>query len=359
MGSVFKRKDSWVMEYKDQNGKVRRKAVGKVGTITKTVAREILTKTERQIKLGQYDMLETEIPTISDFSDEYINYVRDIKRNRSWESVTYQIKKLREFFGDKKLSQISPKDIDDYKLSRLSTLKPASVNRELACLSHLFNLAKTRKKFFGDNPVSISKLLPEHNQVERILTREEEARLINSSSPELRSIIICALNTGMRKNEIITLSWDNIDIDRNVITLEHTNTKSKKTRRIPINSVLRKLLLEQRLKVGNSNYVFLSSKGQPYKRHDSLKQAFTGACKRANISGLRFHDLRHTAATRMIEAGASIVAVSRILGHADLKTTMRYAHPEDSLKDAVESLTTHFFNQTTDKSTDTAEKQNL
>ncbi len=85
----------------------------------------------------------------------------------------------------------------------------------------------------------------------------------------------------------------------------------------------------------------MSTKGSPYKRHDSLKQAYTGACRRAKIKGLRFHDLRHTAATRMIESGASIVAVSRILGHADLKTTMRYAHPEDSLKEAVEALTTY------------------
>jgi len=134
------------------------------------------------------------------------------------------------------------------------------------------------------------------------------------------------------------LSWDNVDKENNIITIEHINTKSKKTRKIPINSRLRKILLEQRLKVGSSNYVFLSSKGSPYKRHDSLNQAFRGACKRAGITNFRFHDLRHTSATRMIETGASIVAVSRILGHADLKTTMRYAHPENSLKDAVENL---------------------
>ena len=106
--------------------------------------------------------------------------------------------------------------------------------------------------------------------------------------------------------------------------------------------------------MGASNYVFLSSKGSPYKRHDSLKQSFTGVYRRAKIKGLRFHDLRHTAATRMIESGASIVAVSKILGHADLKTTMRYAHPEDSLKDALEALSTYNPDSFTDKSTDIA-----
>ena len=69
-----------------------------------------------------------------------------------------------------------------------------------------------------------------------------------------------------------------------------------------------------------------------------MNRAFIGALKRAKIEGLRFHDLRNTSATRMVESGASIVAVSKILGHADLKTTMRYAHPEDSLRDAAEKL---------------------
>ena len=84
--------------------------------------------------------------------------------------------------------------------------------------------------------------------------------------------------------------------------------------------------------------MFLGSSGNPYKSHDSLRQAFARALTLAGIEGLRFHDLRHTAVTRMVESGANIVAVSRILGHADLKTTMRYAHPEDSLKDAIEKL---------------------
>jgi integrase len=99
--------------------------------------------------------------------------------------------------------------------------------------------------------------------------------------------------------------------------------------------------------------VFLSADGNPYKREDSLKKAFSGALRRAGVAELRFHDLRHTAATRMIENGASIVAVSKILGHADLKTTMRYAHPEDSLKEAVESLANVGFSESiTDKITD-------
>jgi integrase len=331
-----------------------------VGVVTKSIARELLKKRELQVKLGQWEknMIGAEIPTLDEFANEYLKYVRDVVKKRSWSRDVLSLKYLKAFFGEHKLSDITPKDIDDYKQSRLADVAPATVNRELEVLRHLFNLAERWKKFFGKNPVSQAGLLQLNNQIERILTPEEEERLLACSPPHLRAILICALNTGMRKGEIISLKWSNVDLENNIITLEHINTKSKKARRIPVNSKLRKTLLEQKLKSGSSGYVFLSSSGSPYKRQDSLKQAFGGACRRAGagIEGLRFHDLRHTAATRMVESGAKIVAISRILGHADLKTTMRYAHPEDSLKEAVETLAN--FASTTDQSTDHLKREN-
>jgi integrase len=103
---------------------------------------------------------------------------------------------------------------------------------------------------------------------------------------------------------------------------------------------LRRVLLKQKIKTQHSGYVFLTNEGAPYSPNNpsALKRTFGTACKKAGIEGLRFHDLRHTAATRMIENTGNIVAVSKILGHADIKTTMRYAHPEQSLIEALESL---------------------
>jgi integrase len=191
-----------------------------------------------------------------------------------------------------------------------------------------------------------------NNQTERILTPEEEEKLLVASAPHLRPIINTALNTGMRKGEILSLTWGDISFENNLITIRHSITKSKKTRKIPINPTLRKVLLEQKLKIGFSNYVFLTPEGNPcsYNNPNALKRAFGAACRRANIKGFRFHDLRHTAATRMVESGANIVAVSRILGHADLKTTMRCSHPEDSLKDAVEKLGNFTMNRSQNRS---------
>jgi integrase len=95
------------------------------------------------------------------------------------------------------------------------------------------------------------------------------------------------------------------------------------------------MLMEMKIKSGAADYVFLDDKGNQIK---TIRTAYEAACKRAGLKGLRFHDLRHTAATRMVESGANIVSISKILGHSDIKTTMRYARPEDSLKEALESL---------------------
>ena len=148
----------------------------------------------------------------------------------------------------------------------------------------------------------------------------------------------------MRKMEILTLAWQDLDFNKNLITVRKEISKSKKARRIPINSTLREVLLEQKLKTQYSGHVFLTPAGVPYssKNPSALKRAFGTACKKTGIEGLRFHDLRHTAATRMVENTGNIVAVSKILGHADIKTTMRYAHPDQSLIEAVESLNKGF-----------------
>lgn len=150
----------------------------------------------------------------------------------------------------------------------------------------------------------------------------------------MKPILICALNTGMRKGEILGLTWNCVDFKEGFITL--LRTKSGKKRKIPISSALRPILEELRNnKTGH--YVFTSA--WTGSRYFDLKRSFPSICKMAGIEDLRFHDLRHTAATRMVSAGIDLVVVQDILGHADIKTTMRYAHPVPERKLlAVEAL---------------------
>jgi len=142
-----------------------------MGVITKTLAREMLRRLERQVKLGQYEMLDDEIPIFNEFANEYLTHGKEVIKKRSWWRDTYGLKHFILLFGDRRLSEITPKDVDDYKKIRLKDVAPSTVNRELQCARSLFNLAKRWKKFFGDNPVSVAKLIPVNNQKERILSQ--------------------------------------------------------------------------------------------------------------------------------------------------------------------------------------------
>jgi len=336
---VYKRKgkkyDYWYIRYQ-LNGKDTWESIGRVGQITKHVAQTILSERERQIRLGQLDMIETEIPTLNDFSNEYIVYARDIKKKRSWTRDQELLNNLCKYLGNKKLSEINSIDLEEYKAIRLKEVKPATINRALSCLRHLFNLAIKWKKHFGVNPLSQIDFFEENNRIERILTFDEEEKLIANCPGYIKSIILFALNTAMRKGEILTLTWNNIDLVNRLMTIEATNSKSKKKKRIFINSIVHRILLEQKMKNNGHIFVFSGPNGNPIK---TLRTVFENSCKRAGILGFRFHDLRHTAATRMIESGANIVAVSKILGHSTLNMTMRYAHPDDSIREALENLT--------------------
>jgi len=340
--AVFKRKvkgkegkvtEYWYYEIPLPGGKKLKKSVGKVGLVTKAMAREDEAKQLKLIKRGQRG--DVEVPTLNVFKDDYLNYKRDVSKKRFWQRDEELLRPLCKLFGPKKLSEITIQDLEEFKQVRLKEVSSATVNRSLSVLRHLFNLAKRWNKFYGDNPVSIVGMLEEHNQVQRVLTLDEEHRLLTESISYLGPVIFTALNTGMRRGEILSLKWSDVDLDTNLITVNQTNSKSKKERRVPVNSPMRTMLLELKLKSLNSEYVFLDNEDAAIK---TIRSAYETACKRAGLQELRFHDLRHTAATRMVETGANIVAISKILGHSDIKTTMRYAHPEESLREALESL---------------------
>jgi integrase len=322
------------------NGEEKKESVGKVGTVTKTIAQTRLEERKRQVRLGQLDMINSDIPTLREFTPECIEYQREVQLKRSWKKDQSHLKRFNNIFGNKKLSEITVKDIDDYKLKRLREVKAVTVNRELSALRHLLFIAKKWKMFFGENPVSESGLFKTESQRIRVLTFEEEDRLLANCSTHLLPIVKTALMTGMRQGELLTLRWDDVNLENNLITVRAEISKSKKSRRIPIFTTLRSLLLEQKMKTLKSGVVFVTHEGIPYspKNHSALKRTFTTARKNARIENFTFHDTRHTSATRMAENGASIIAVKEILGHADIKTTMKYFHPDKSLHEAVEIL---------------------
>jgi len=146
-------------------------------------------------------------------------------------------------------------------------------------------------------------------------------------------LIIAALNTGMRKTELLNLKWNQVDLRGRLINV--IKTKSGKNREVPINDDLLAVLQALGKKDGR-DYVFLGPGGKPMK---SIRKSFAGACRKAGIKELRFHDLRHTFGTRLIQNGTDIVTVQHLLGHHSVTVTQRYTHTNLSEKrQAVERL---------------------
>lgn len=173
------------------------------------------------------------------------------------------------------------------------------------------------------------KLLPENNRRLRYLSIEESQRLVDSCDNHLRPIVITALNTGMRKDEILGLKWDNVDLKAGFILLNQNQTKNSERKEIPINQTLRETL-QSVPKQDNILFVFYNPLTGT--RYDDIKRSFNSALKRADIRDFRFHDLRHTFASHLVMAGIDLTTVKELMGHKDFKMTLRYAHLAPSHK---------------------------
>lgn len=244
---------------------------------------------------------------------------KDYKRDKA------KVEVLKSFFGDD-LEKITPTRIEDFKAVMLEKYSNAYVNRYLACLKTIFNLG-IKNELITYNPMKAVKMLKEDNQKIRYLTEDEESRLFEFLPEHLKPIVICALQTGLRKSNILQLRWELVDLDFKFIEVLAQNNKGHKIIKIPISDKLLQILTElPRI----SEYVFVNpDTGQPYK---DISEGFNNALKKAKIENFRFHDLRHTVATRLVEKGIDLRVVQEIMAHSTIVTTQRYMHPTPKRK---------------------------
>ena len=164
----------------------------------------------------------------------------------------------------------------------------------------------------------------DENKRERILTREEELKLLAAcETPQrahLKGILICALDTGMRQGEIFSLRWRDVDLEERLLNIQAFHTKTMKKRQVAITT---RLAIElERLKTSTPD----DPNGLVFGILDNVKRSFTAARNKAGLKDLRFHDLRHTAATRLVGAHIPLSEVGRVLGHTQANTTYRYVN---------------------------------
>ncbi len=300
--------------------------IRKVGynALTKTFAN--LATAKRWASATEADMernLHVVIPDNTTVGELLGRYEEEVSpTHKSHKVEKYRLQTLRKYLGDKRVSTLLPSVVCKYRDTRLKVVSPASLKRELTILSSVLNIAiKEWGIGIPQNPVSMVSLPKIARGRDRRLESGEEVKLL-SSSGELRRIIILALETGMRRGEILNIKKSHIDFTRQTLLIPLTKTDTPRT--IPLSSkaiaVLREQLRgsEKVIPIEETTLFSYTARG--------LSGAFLRLSRRSKLDNLHFHDLRHEATSRFFEKGLNPVEVATITGHKDTRMLMRYTH---------------------------------
>ena len=221
--------------------------------------------------------------------------------------------------GDKVRKIIGPskKDAEAYFAKSKATTQPATVNRELALLKHMYSKAIEWGKY-EENPAKKVKLLKGEVKRVRFLMPDDVQKLLSNCADHLKPIVTVAVHTGMRKGELLSLNWDQVNFEQGIISL--LDTKNHERRDISMNETVKATLTGMERK---GSYVFSAEDGGSF---GDVRRSFETALRRSGIQDFRFHDLRHTFASNLVMESVDIMTVKELMGHKDLTMTLRYTH---------------------------------
>lgn len=326
----------------------------------RTEARKILTRLAHELAEVGEGVIDADHLSFDELARIYAQrrmipakYVGDCKVAglRSLQPAVSAMQALVAGFGKQRIKRITHSDIERYKLARLDTPTSrgvraiATVNRELELMRAVMSFAK-REGWVMRSPFEMgAPLISKADEVrrERVLTHDEERRLLDAClirdangrqrRLHLHALIICALDTAMRKGEMLKLVWGDVDFENRLIKIKAVNTKTARPRFVALtprlNEELQRLWRESEHKLDRIVFGITNN----------IKSSFAGACRDAGVKGFRFHDCRHTAITRMVAAGVAPMELMKISGHTQMTTFARYVNPtEQAVKRAAEAL---------------------
>ncbi len=332
---LYKRGSFWWMRFSFQGKQIRRSTE----TSDKKLAERIYHKVLGE--LAQGDWLERspgEEKTLSELFEKYLTeHSKPNKSEKSWIRDKGMMARILKEFGDVTLVEVSARQISEYKARRRTEgASAATVNKELSFLRHVFEMAVVWE-WIESNPAARIPREKVKNRMERWLTQDEEERLLNACPEWLRDMVIFSLNTGFRQNEMLSLTWNQIDLNRKVILFWEQKNNGRDT--VPINDATVELLKKiRKIRSLSSTHVFLTSAGTSFIARN-LVRSFSITLEKAGIENFRWHDLRHTFATRLIHAGVDLYTVQRLGRWRSLSMVMRYAHHSvESLRTGMEAV---------------------
>lgn len=337
-------KNKYLLDFRMSNGRRKRITVNGPKSLAQAIWNDIQVKKYKREYLG---IIEVEKITLKDYIDKYLNdYAFSNKSNREARTERYAFNaNIIPFFGsDIYLTEITPYLMERFKAKRIQEVSPATVNRNIQYLKHAFKMA-IEWNYLKDNPATTIKKLKESPGRLRWLRPAELDSLVSAANRRMQNMILFVVNTGLRAGELMSLKWDdviydsiegNVQIDSNVDLkyLDYSKggiyireSKNNTSRIIPMNEIVLKVINDLS---SDNEYVFGGI---------SYRYSFESARKKAQLTDFRFHDLRHTFASYLIMNGVDIRTIQYLLGHKDIKMTMRYSHlSRGHLQEAVDRL---------------------
>ena len=303
----------------------------------KSDAKRWAAKTEAEIRERKYfRSADAQRKTLKDAIERYLK-LPIVRERKTFHDKKSYLEWWKKELGNYFLADLTPSVVAEkrdkllnQKTRRGTSYSPASVNRYLAALSHLCGVAVKEWGWLELNPVSYIAKPREPRGRDRYLSDGERKRLLNavrkSDSPYLYPIVLLALSTGMRRGEILGLTWNDVDFPNSRITLRET--KNDEVRSLPIIADVEVLLKKLRkIRRIDTDLVFPSSAGD---RRYEFKTAWKAVLNEAKIENFRFHDLRHSCASYLAMNGATTAEIAAVLGHKTLAMVKRYSHLSDS-----------------------------
>lgn len=370
--SIYKRGENWYIDFTFKGQRIR-ESIGP----SRKGAEKVIAKRKAEIAENKFLDVRKEPDPIKfhEFAKEYLQWAKANKKPSSWDREISTMRRLDKEFGEKILQEITPWQIEKWKTKRKEAIKrpdaviglfkkqgkdgiekeiwyvefasprgakgrrtfktrqeaegylkrsqtpiqPATLNRELSLLKHMYTKAIEWGKCKENPAKKVKKLKGEVKRV-RYLMPDEVQILLSNCKDDLKPIVSLAVHTGMRQGELFGLRWEQVNLEQGIITLH--DTKNGERRDIPMDETV-KTILRGIKKKEDQVYVFCNEAGKAFVR---LQRSFEVALKKCGIEDFRFHDLRHTFASNLVMAGEDLNTVRELLGHKDLTMTLRYAH---------------------------------
>lgn len=316
--------------YRDQRGRQKEKKIGRYGVITLIEARRQANAWAALVSIGRdpvgEDAARRAILLLADYIDhEYMPGAR--ARLRSHQNLVAYTARIKRRLGRKALDEVTWSDVSAFKAALLAEgLAAGTVNRHLATLRALYNQAIRSGHHTGTNPAAQPGMLPEQSR-ECVLSLDQEKAFMRALNEDANVAAATALAlilvTGARKAEVTRAEWRNVDFDRGELLVPRS--KNGRPRRIPLApAAIRLLRLQRRRCAPDERFVFPGDGDKPI---GDLRRIWERTKKAANLPAeMRIHDLRHSMASRLANAGTPLNEIGAILGHRSLAVTQRYAH---------------------------------